>query len=521
MKVYTVSEIRRVEERENEVGIRFIRLMENAGAACAKQVMRFVSEKYADVVSPQSFVKICVVCGKGKNGGDGFVIARKLVENGYNVSVVMGAGAPAAQDAVEMYEKAVDAGVRMLRYDRDQTASENAVSGANIIVDCIFGIGFHGAPDYVTETLFSLVNTSGAHVIAVDVPSGVDSDKGTYENECVRADLTLAITTLKPAHVLLPSREFCGEVQVLKIGISEEALLTVSPSMVTLSLDEISDFLPVRETESHKNDFGQVLVIAGSRSMPGAACLVTNAAVHSGAGLVTAAFPEPAYPSLTSHTTEAMLMPLPADENGCLSASAAVKISEQLSRFDTVVLGPGLGKGEGVKEVVNTVLKEFGKTIVLDADGLNAISENPSVLKDSRANIIITPHPGEMSRLCGKTVGEIRLDRRETATQFADEYDVTVLLKGAATLVCSKEGLCYVNTSGNPGLAKGGSGDVLSGLVGGLSATGLTPFAAASVGAFIHGCAADFARKKKSMSAMTANDVIASFSKVFKTAGED
>lgn len=518
MKVYTASEIRLVEEREDEIGIRFIRLMENAGAACAKQVEKFVSENYSDVVSPQSFVKICIVCGKGKNGGDGFVIARKLVENGYNVSLVLGLGAPAANDAVEMYEKAIDSGVKILRYDRDQTAAENAIANSNIIVDCIFGIGFHGAPDFITETLFTLINRSGARVISVDVPSGVDTDKGTYENECVRADLTLAITTLKPAHVLLPAREFCGEVKVLKIGISDESLSVVSPSTVTLTQDELSDFLPLRETESHKNDFGHVLVIAGSRNMPGAACLATNAAVRSGAGLVTVAFPKSAYPSLASHTVESMLMPLPEDENGSLSAEAAAIILENLSRFDAVVMGCGLGKGEGVTAVVNSVLSEFTKTVVLDADGLNAVSQDMSVLEHSPASIIVTPHPGEMARLCGKTVGEIQDDRRTVATEFAKKYGVTVLLKGAATLVCGKDGLCYVNVTGNPGLAKGGSGDILSGLIGGLCASGLTPFSAASAGAFIHGLAADFAKNKKSMSAMTGSDVISCFSKVFKLA---
>lgn len=518
LKVYTASEIRLVEERENEVGIRFIRLMENAGAACAKHVVKYVSDNFADVVSPQSFVKICIVCGKGKNGGDGFVIARKLVENGYNVSVVLGLGAPAAADAVEMYEKATDLGVKMIRFDRDRTAAENAIMGANVIVDCIFGIGFHGAPDFVTKILFSLINSSCAHVISIDVPSGVDTDNGTYEDECVRADLTLAITTLKPAHVLLPSREFCGNVKVLEIGISDDALSVVSPKMVTLSRAELYKFLPVRETDSHKNDFGHVLVVAGSECMPGAACFATNSAVRSGAGLVTVAFPKSAYPSLASHTTEAMLMPLPGDDSGCMSPGAAAIIGEILPRFDTVVIGPGLGKGDGVKAVVNTVLTAFNKTVILDADGLNAISDNPSILKESSANVIITPHPGEMARLCGKTIGEIQLDRHETATEFAKKYGVTVLLKGAATIVCDKDGLCYVNRSGNPGLAKGGSGDALSGLIGGLAASGLTPFESASVGAFIHGTAADFAKDKKSMSAMTAKDVISCFADVFREA---
>lgn len=510
MKVYSADEIRRVEDYENEVGTQFVRLMENAGAACAKQLLKLLSEDD----------KVCVVCGKGKNGGDGFVIARKLKEQGIECKVVLALGAPQAEDAVEMYSKAQAADVEIIRFDRFQQMAESAILLSSVIVDCIFGIGFHGEPDAAVTQVFDLINMAAAPVISIDVPSGVNTDTAEVCNSCIHAYQTFAITTLKPAHIFYPAREYCGKTTVLNIGISSEALESVSPTLACFSEDEFSDALPHRGTCSHKNDFGHVLVIAGSRNLPGAACLCSGAALYSGAGLVTAAFPKSAYPSLASYAPEVMLYPLPETEGGTLSQEALPAIFEKMKKATAIVMGCGLSDGltldPELSFVVEEIIKKADCPIVLDADGLNAIAKNPSVLTGAKSDVIITPHPGEMARLCGITASKIEENRIESAKGFADRYDVTVLLKGASTIVVKPHSrVAYVNMSGNSGLAKGGSGDVLSGIIGALISQGLPPDKAAAVGAFLHGKAADFAAETNSKNGMVASDLFLGIKQIF------
>lgn len=499
MKIYTADEIRFVEERENEIGMEFLRLMENAGAACAKRVEKFVKKESS----------VVIVCGKGKNGGDGFVIARKLAEVGIRIKVVLAQGAPLAHDAIEMYHKVDPSLVEIIRFDWDADLAENAIENADIIVDCIFGIGFHGEPDSACEEVFKLINCSTATVIAVDVPSGVDTDTGYACKYAVSADVTLAITTLKPAHVLFPAREKCGKIFVLDIGISEESLSSVSPRLETLNMEELFETLPNRDLKAHKNDFGHVLCIAGSRNMPGAACLCSGAACVAGAGLTTVAFPESAYASLATNMREIMLLPLP-EIDGKLAATVQCMsaLHPYISKADAVVIGPGLGQSEDVTELVFEVLKLAKCPVVIDADGLNAIAEDLSVLKGVSAPLVITPHPGEMSRLTGLTVSEIEENREGIAEEFAKHHGVTVLLKGPATVVASPitEDV-YINTTGNVALAKGGSGDVLAGIIGSLLAQGLVPYDAACCGAFIHGHAADVVIGDTSVAGLRASDL--------------
>lgn len=499
MKVYSVDEIRFVEEREDEIGTRFIRLMENAGSACAKRI-----EKLAKPTD-----SIVIVCGKGKNGGDGFVIARKLHENGFFVRVVLALGEPTASDAIENYQKVLNMNIEIIRFDREQTRAQKAIDEAKILVDCIFGIGFHGEPSVECAEVFKSVNNCEGKIVAVDVPSGVDSDTGAVCRYAICADETLAITTLKPAHVLLPSREYCGEVKVLEIGISKEALESVCPRLETLVKEEVKNLLPIRKMNSHKNDFGHVLVIAGSKNMPGAARLSSGAAAVAGAGLTTVAFPESAYPAVSSGLAEVMLFPLP-EEDGKLLASVQCmgKLLIAMEKATAIVIGPGLSQSEDITEIVNNVLKTAKCPVVIDADGLNAIANNLDILRETSARIVITPHPGEMARLTGLTVEEIEENREGIASDFAKRHNVTVLLKGAATVVSSPETQdVYINTTGNPALSKGGSGDVLSGIIGALLSGGMAPYDAARIGAYLHGFAADLVVEETSVAGMLPSDL--------------
>ena len=512
MKIYTADEIRFVEERENEIGMEFLRLMENAGAACAKKIEKLIKKD----------ATVCIVCGKGKNGGDGFVIARKLVEEGMKVKIVLAQGAPLATDAIEMYHKVDVLSVEIIRYDWDANLASKAIAEADVIVDCIFGIGFHGEPDDACAEVFKSINCSTAIVVSVDVPSGVDTDTGDTCKYAVSADYTLAITTLKPAHVLFPAREACGEVIVLDIGISEEALSSVSPRLETLDNFEVSELLPTRSINAHKNDFGYVLCICGSKNMPGAACLCSGAACTVGAGLTTVAFPESAYASLSSHMREVMLLPLP-EIDGKLAATfeCMSALSVYIQKASSIVIGPGLGQSEDVTELVTTVLRTAKCPVVIDADGLNAIASDLSILSGLSIPVVITPHPGEMNRLTGLSVEEIESNREGISEEFSKHHKVTVLLKGAATVVASPGiSSVYINTTGNAALAKGGSGDVLAGIIGSLLAQGLSPYVATSCGAYIHGYAADLMVGDTSVAGMLASDLFEGIRRAYVELGK-
>lgn len=517
MNIYTVDEMRRIEEYEDTYGTSFLRLMENAGSACARQIVRFIKEKYMDEVSPQRVVRVCVVCGKGKNGGDGFVIARKLAEKGYQVKIVLVNGFPVARDAAEMYKKAETLGVVVNRYDKEPALCTGIMQAADIVVDCIFGIGFHGKLESQTEEIIRRMNEGSGFRIAVDVPSAVNADTGEVAIACVNADVTLAISALKPAHVLLPSKKYCGSVEVLDIGISSEAMASVPPSLSTFEKHELEAWLPFRADSSHKNDFGHVLVVAGSMNMPGAACLCANAALVTGAGLVTVAFPNSAYPSLAAHTLEAMLCPLPETYDGFISEESLPILREKLEKATVLVIGPGLGRGPNVQKVVEDLIKSAKCPIVLDADGLNAIVDRTELFKEAHAPIVITPHPGEMSRIAAIPKTMIEENRIKVAKEFADSCGVTVLLKGPATVVASPDReKRYINQTGNAGLAKGGSGDVLTGVIAAFLAQGLEPFEAAGLGAYVHGYAGDLAAELHSRNAMVASDLFEGIKEIYK-----
>lgn len=500
MNILTADEIRKVEEKENEIGTKFLKLMSLAGSGCARIIM----DSFAPEDGP-----VVVVCGKGKNGGDGFVIARKLMDNDYNVSIVLAFGEPSAEDAVINFHKATEIGIPVIRAYPDWHYAEQSIASAGLLVDAMFGIGFHGAANESQAYLFDLMNRAPAPVVAIDVPSGINADSGLVEGTCIHADLTISMSALKPCQVFFPAREYCGVTQVLDIGILEESFQCVTPSLMTYTEQDIKDRLPVRARTSHKNDFGHALLICGSKRMPGAGCMAANACLRAGAGLTTAAFPESAYPAFAAQLPpEIMRYPLAESPEGEFSFEALPELRKAMKKATVLLLGPGIGSGEAIRQLVHCVLSEAVVPVVLDADGLNAAASDPDVLKACKAPVIVTPHPGEMARLTGLSVSEINQNRTEIARNFAKEYNVTVLLKGPDTVVASpeKEKL-YVNITGNQGLAKGGSGDTLAGIITGLVSGGMTPFHAAAVGAYLHGACAERAAEQIALQSMCASDV--------------
>ena len=498
MIITTADEIRAIEVREDEIGTKFLALMEKAGSGCADLIM----EEYAPDGGP-----VTVVCGSGKNGGDGFVIARKLLRAGYDVCAVLAFGEPKAADAVENFRRANDLAVPMFSWGAPE--AEEAVKTAQVLVDCMFGIGFRGAANELQSEVFSAMNEAPGDTVSIDVPSGVVTDTGEVLGTAVKADRTIAISTLKPLHVLYPAREYCGEIRILDIGLLPASYEAVTPRLHTLDGEEAAALLPARSRTAHKNDAGHILSLCGSYRMPGAACLCANAALRAGSGLVTAAYPESAYPAVSSHLTEAMSLPLPAAEDGTLSVDSLPVLKAFLDRATVLVAGCGLGQSDDVRAVLTELLKTFEGPALLDADALNNLAGDLLVLKERTAPTVLTPHPGEMARLTGKPVSELLTDRVSAAKTFADEYGVTVLLKGPDTVIasCDSEEI-FVNATGNEGLAKGGSGDTLSGILGALLAQGTAPFEAAAAAAYYHGKAAEYAALDRALRSILATDLI-------------
>lgn len=503
MKVLSAQQIRAVEENANDMGMGFLYLMENAGTACARFILKNEGEK----LNKNS--KIAIVCGKGKNGGDGFVIARKLSESGLDVCIILACGMPKADDAVANFERIKTLDIPVFNFDDDDAIASEKIENANVLVDCIFGIGFYGEPSKDVADIFSKITNSKATVYSIDVPSGVNTDTGEVCNSCVKADYTIAITTLKPAHVLKPASENCNKTIIVQIGIPEKCFDTVEDICFTADIKEIKKIFNPRKPLSNKGDYGKVVSICGSYKMPGAAVLASNACVKSGAGLVSVAFPDKAYSAIAPHITEPLLVPVYTNKLGTFSRSALPILLDEIKKASVVVLGCGIGLNDDVKYIVEQIIKNAKCPIILDADGINAVCDNIDILKAAKVPIILTPHPGEMARLCNTTVKEVQKDRLGVAKAFSKKYGVTVVLKGSGTIIVSPEfSGAYINRTGNAGMARGGSGDVLSGIIGAFVAQGLDIGSATVAAVFIHGLAGDESARRLSVRGMTPTDMI-------------
>ena len=498
MRILTAAQIRAVEERAVDTGLDYLRLMENAGSACA----RSVAEKAQ--ITLESNTAATVVCGKGKNGGDGFVIARKLYDKGAEVSVVLAAGHPAAADALEMYTRMTALPIEVVNYETQRDLALEKLRTAQVLVDAVFGIGFYGDPNAQTARLFEAMSASPALKIAVDLPSGVNCDVSLTPEHAFHADCTAAISTLKPAHVLYPAAALSGEVSVVRIGIPESCYEDEDGMLFSIEGDTVRGWFAPRDPVSNKGDYGHLLNVCGSHRMPGAAVLAAKGAVAMGVGLVTAAFPEGAYAAVASKLTEPLLLPLYANREGSFAQAALPELRAALGKASAVLIGCGLGVNGDTAFLVESLLAEASCPVILDADGINIAAAHIDMLKNRKAPLILTPHPGEMARLCGCTAAEIQADRTGAARRFAQEYGVTLVLKGANTVIAGENAASlFVNRTGNPGMAKGGSGDLLAGMLASLAAQGLEPLKAAAAAVYLHGLAGDAAAKHYSMCGMT------------------
>lgn len=491
MRVLTVENTRKAEQLANDSGISYLQLMENAGSYCA----RIIRKTFENTNKRNALI----VCGKGKNGGDGFVIARKLAEFGYNITVMMTMGLPTDMESSEMLSRIRAMGINIVHYDNNSNI-DKYFENAQLIVDCLFGVGFKGEPDDKIAEIFNKINSATASVISIDVPSGLCGDSGNVPLNCVKADMTIAVMVLKPVHVLKPSMIACGKVVVAPIGVPSQCFEQVSTTLFTVSDEEIKGFFKKRDVDSHKGTFGTVLVIGGSYEMPNAVYFASQAAVNSGAGLVKVAFPSVAYNAIAPKTFEQVLVPLESNKKGRISQNAVKRIETEMKKCSCVLIGCGMGNDEDTKAVTEFVIKNSQVPVILDADGINSLKDNIDILDETKTTVILTPHPKEMSRIAGVSVEEIQENRGAVVKSFTKAHKSVLVLKGASTLVGSSEyDDIYVNNTGNPGMATGGSGDVLGGIIASFVAQGIDPFTSAVAGVNIHGATGDKVSEEYSM----------------------
>ncbi|MCH5203749.1 MAG: NAD(P)H-hydrate dehydratase [Oscillospiraceae bacterium] len=484
--VVTNAQMKAAEAECDKSFLSYSQLMHNAGTATANYILRHCDSQ----------TKAVVLCGSGNNGGDGFVIANILRENKIPTEIILANGEPKTETARGFFDSSA------LDHSKEAERCKAALTEANLAVDCVFGTGFHGAlPERISELMY-IANQKPLR-FAVDVPSGVDSDTGEYDANCFKPTHTLVLAAMKKGLIAPKCADILGKVELLDIGISGECY----KEYTAVFKNSKDDVLPKRIPSSNKGSFGRLLNIAGSLCYCGAAAMSTKAALRMGTGLCTLAAPISVVKILGSAIHETTYLPLSEDENGFISGDCAEKIAEILPRMNAVSIGCGLGNSEQTRALTEFVIKNAKCPIIIDADGINSISRNIDVLKARTGDTVITPHPLEFSRISGLSVDEIQRDRIFAARAFSQKYGVVVLLKGAYTVVASGDEV-YVNSSGNAALAKGGSGDVLTGIIASMLAQGVSAKSAAVEGAYIHGKTADELVKKIPPHKILAGDII-------------
>ncbi len=503
--VLTADEMRRADRHAiDEIGLPGPVLMENAGAAVA----RLVDERF-----PRAR-RVVVLCGRGNNGGDGFVVARRLGARAE--ALLLGGREGVEGDALVHLLACERSGGRVtVAGDPAGWAAQKCLEEADLIVDAVLGTGLRKAPTGLPAAAIAAILgrfEAGVPVVAVDLPSGLPSDGGAVDWPAARATVTVTFAAPKRGHVLPPACDHVGELVVADIGIPAGSLAAASPSLFLLADEDAAGAFPRRRRGAHKGDFGHLLIVAGSVGKAGAAVLAAGGALRSGCGLVTVATPEPCLSVVAAARAEAMTEALPATAGGGLHEAGLQRLLDLAAARDAVVLGPGLGQDPGTRALVRAFVRACPVPLVIDADGLNALAAVGGETGDLGAlrrepPTILTPHPGEMARLTGRRTAEVQRERPETAVGLARETGAIVVLKGERTLVAEPTGRAAIAATGNPGLATGGTGDVLAGVVGSLLARhGALLSATAAV--VVHGRAGDLAARERGEDGLIAGDVV-------------
>ncbi len=512
MKITTAAEMREIDRITTEkYGVPSLTLMENAGSGVAQ----FVLEHYPHAE------RVAVVCGKGNNGGDGFVVARKLHHAGRVVEVLLLAEpAELRGDAAAMFERQPVRPIVIRSVQELAAESSRSLANCELVVDAILGTGFQPPVKGLYADAIAAINRSGKPIVAVDIPSGAESDSMAPQSGegMVRADAIVTFTAPRPAHVL--GNLTRGPVLVVPIGSPDEAIVSSLNLEVTTARD-LKRLLAPRPMDANKGIYGHVLIVGGSLGKSGAAAMAGMAALRAGAGLSTVATPKSALPNVAAFAAELMTEALPETSAGSIAASVLKggNFDQLVSPMTVVGLGPGIGRHPETVEFVQEAARRIKCPLVIDADGLNAFQGKTEYLDGRQRPLVLTPHPGEMSRLAGIPIKAVQADRLNVARSFAREHHLVLVLKGYNTIVALPDGMAWVNPTGNPGMATGGTGDILTGMTAGIIGQMSDDVGHAAVAAvYLHGLAGDVAAEEMGEHSLVATDLLAALPEAFRRA---
>ncbi len=532
MKIVTAAEMREIDRVTTEkYGVPSLTLMENAGTAVAECVLKACASLLEGELTPApktragaprtkasgatlsgAGFRVLVVCGKGNNGGDGFVAARILHERGHDVQVILLADPSELKgDAAVMYGKLPQSAIVVCSSDELKSERVRTLFSADIFVDAILGTGFKPPVRGLYADAIAMINASDGKAVAVDIPSGADADAMTPQQGAI-----VTFTALRPAHV------FCqlttGPTSVAPIGTPDEAMVS-SLHLNAIHPGDFSSFVALRPAESNKGNYGHVLAIGGSVGKAGSVAMSGMAALRTGAGLSTAATAKSALATVAAFYPELMTEPLEETDAGTIATSAGVRIEELLKNMTVAAIGPGISRDPHTATLVRALVAHQKIPMVVDADGLNAFQSHTEALNGTGRTLVITPHPGEMARLAGCSTADVQKDRLGVARKFARDHALIVVLKGHRTLVVQPDGEGWVNMTGNAGMATGGTGDILTGMVAAMLAQNLKePVMAVCAAVYLHGLAGDLARDVLGEHSLVATDLLGTLPKAFERA---
>jgi hydroxyethylthiazole kinase-like uncharacterized protein yjeF len=514
MKITTAEEMRAIDRATSErFGIHSLTLMENAGSAIA----RFILQHYSEAN------RVTIVCGKGNNGGDGFVVARKLHRAGRVVEVLLLASRTDLKgDALAMFERLPLRPVEVIGQPELDAESSRSLANCEMIVDAVLGTGFRPPVTGLYAAAIAAMNRSGKPIVAVDIPSGADSDAMTPQSGegIARAEAIVTFTAPRPAHVF--GNLSRGPVLVAPIGSPPEAITSALNLEVTTPHD-FAALLAPRPRDSNKGTYGHALIVGGSFGKSGAAAMAGMAALRAGAGLSTVATPVRSLTGVASFAAELMTEPLPETGEGSIAQAAAKsgRFLDLANPMTVVAIGPGVGRNPETAQFVHEAAQQTKVPLVLDADGLNAFEGRTNLLDGRQRPLVLTPHPGEMSRLVGIPIKAVQANRLKVARSFARDHHLVLVLKGDRTIIALPDGSAWVNPTGNPGMATGGTGDILTGITAGIIAQMPNDYARAAIAAvYLHGLAGDVAAEKMGEHSLVATDLLHGLPEAFHRAAQ-
>jgi NAD(P)H-hydrate epimerase len=505
MKVVTARQMQELDRKTiNDIGIPGIVLMENAGRGTWEQIKLYFPDVHK--------TRIAVLCGRGNNGGDGFVIARCFYNAGCDVKAFLlstvdrvGGDARINLDAFQQ----MGGSVEEIKDEAQWKLAGSCLKHAGLVVDALLGTGLPSVVKGLYKCVIEDINAlSRVPVVSVDIPSGLEATSGKVLGTAVKARLTCTYGLPKRGLFLFPGVACAGAVEVIDIGIPEQLIEKQGLKESLLEESSFAGSIAQRRPESHKGTFGHAFILAGSPGKTGAAAMAAQAAMRTGAGLVTLGVPQSLNAVLENKVTEVMTEPLPDSGEGFLGKDSWPRIRELLFGMAVVAIGPGLSERDETCGLVYRVLESAEVPLIVDADGLNAVAKNPDILRKAKAPVVLTPHPGEMARLMATTTKKIQADRIDHAREFSGRYGVIVVLKGARTIIAEPGGRIYINPTGNPGMASGGMGDVLTGIIAGLAAQGLSLDVASQLAVFVHGLIGDEIAYERGEIGIMATDLI-------------